>query len=177
MEQQRSTRRYDVASALVWVVGISQGVVPLVVRAFTDRSDRIALALRLPAPWWWIASAAVVVLAAVALLVIEAAKDRAAPEPAPAAAAQEPEPEPSDPAAWYDALSGFVLLVGLYNGLAPFVSRWFFGGDLFLALPLRLPAPWWWIVSLAVVVLTVALLERIDRAKDRAAGPPGPAER
>lgn len=175
MEQQRSTRRYDVASAVVWVVGISQGVVPLVVRGFFDRGDRLALATRLPAPWWWIASAAVVVLAAGALLGIEAAKERATPEPAPAAAAREP--EPSDPAAWYDALSGLVLLVGLYNGLAPFVSRWFFGGDLFLALPLRLPAPWWWIVSLAVVALTVVLLEGIDRAKNRAAGPPGPAER
>lgn len=175
MEQQRSTRRYDVASAVVWVVGISQGVVPLVVRAFTDRSDRIALAFRLPAPWWWIASAAVVVLAAGALLGIEAAKERATPEAAPAAAAEEP--EPSEPTAWYDALSGLVLLVGLYNGLAPFVSRWFFGGDLFLALPLRLPAPWWWIVSLAVVALTVVLLEGIDRARNRAAGAPGPAER
>lgn len=73
-----------------------------------------------------------------------------------------------DRAQGYDAASAVVFLVGLYNGLAPFVSRLLFDGDLLLALPLRLGAPWWWITSLAVLVVTFVLLALIDQAKDRA---------
>ncbi|SDE85954.1 hypothetical protein SAMN05660485_01893 [Blastococcus fimeti] len=172
MEQQqnRSTRGYDVASAFVWFVAISQGLVPLVVHGVFGREDRIALPLLLPAPWWWLTCLAVLVLAVVALLGIDAAKESAAPEPAPPLVDRDEEPETSDPSAGYDALSGLVLLVGIYNGLAPFVSRLVFDGDLFLALTLRLPSPWWWLASLAVLALTVVLLERIDRAKTRSTG-------
>lgn len=165
----QGTRGYDAASAVVWFVGISQGLVPLVVHGVFDRDGRFALPLLLPAPWWWVTCLAVLVLGVVALLVIDDAKERAAavPEPSP----DEPaEPAPSDAAAGYDALSGLVLLAGVYNGLAPFVSRWFFGGDLFLAFTLRLPAPWWWLASLAVLVLTAVLLEVVDRAKQRSTG-------
>jgi hypothetical protein len=45
-----------------------------------------------------------------------------------------------------------------------------FDGDLFLAFPLRLPAPWWWLASLTVLVLTAVLLEWIDREKKRSTG-------
>ena len=58
-----------------------------------------------------------------------------------------------------------MFLVGIYNGVAPFVSRLLLDGDLLLALPLRLPSPWWWVASLAVIAATLVLLEAIDRAK------------
>jgi hypothetical protein len=168
--QSRGTRRYDGASAVVWLIGISQGIVPLVAHGVFGRDDRIALPLRLAAPWWWITCLAVVALAVAALLGIDAAKERAAPGPPVVDQAEEPETaESSDPAAGYDALSGLVLLVGVYNGLAPFVSRLIFDGHLFLAFPLRLPSPWWWLVSLAVLALTALLLVRIDKAKERSA--------
>lgn len=175
-QQSRGTRGYAVASAVVWFVGISQGLVPLVVRALFDRDDRLALPLLLPDPWWWIACIAVLLLAAIALLVIETARERAAPQPvhsAPEATGDGEDrggSERSEAAAGFDALSGLVLLVGIYNGLAPFVARLVFDGDLFLAFPLRLPSPWWWLASLAVLVLTVVLLEGIDRAKKRTTG-------
>ena len=120
----------------------------------------------LPAPWWWIACLAVLVLAVIALLVIDSAQELAAPAPAEAGPVGG-----TSGASGYDALSGLVLLIGIYNGLAPFVARLVFGGDLFLAFTLRLPSPWWWLASLGVVVLTVVLLEWIDRAEQRATGP------
>jgi hypothetical protein len=164
----QGTRGSDAASAVVWFVGVSQGLVPLVVAGVFDRDSRFALPMLLPDPWWWIACLAVVVLAVVALLAIESAKERAVPEAGGGAPGAD---QGSDGAAAYDALSGLVLLAGIYNGLAPFVARLVFGGDLFLAFTLRLPSPWWWLASLGVVVLTVVLLEWIDRAKRRATGP------
>lgn len=170
VEQQHSkgTGGYDAASAVAWFVGISQGLVPLVVAGVFGRDGRFALPLLLPPPWWWLASIAVVLLALAALVLIDTAKERAAPT-RPAREHEEPE-KTSDVAAGFDALSGLVLLVGVYNGLAPFVSRLLFDGDLFLAFTLRLPAPWWWIASLAVLALTVVLLELVDRAKKRSTG-------
>ena len=167
MSSSRSTRGADAASAVVWFVGISQGLVPLVVAGVFDRDSRFALPLLLPDPWRWIACLAVLVLAVVALLAIDNQTERAAPDAGDGAPVAD---EGSDGAAGYDALSGLVLLVGIYNGLAPFVARLVFGGDLFLAFTLRLPSPWWWLASLGVVVLTVVLLEWIDRAKQRATG-------
>ena len=70
----------------------------------------------------------------------------------------------------YDALSGLVLLVGIYNGFAPFIARLVFDGNLLFALPLRLAAPWWWLTSLAVIVTTVILLAVIDNAKQHDIG-------
>ncbi len=67
----------------------------------------------------------------------------------------------------YDVASGIVFLVGIYNGIAPFVSRLIFDGNLLLAMPLRLPSPWWWVTSLAVVVVAILLLIVIDEAKQR----------
>jgi hypothetical protein len=174
MSSRPTTRSHDAASAVVWFVGISQGLVPLVVHGVFDRDDRIALPLLLPAPWWWIACLAVLVGAVAALLLIDVAKERAAPvHPAPEA--DEDGGDPADAArtetaAGYDALSGLVLLVGIYNGLAPFVARLVFDGDLFLAFTLHLPSPWWWVASLAVVALAVVLLKWIDRAKKRVIG-------
>ncbi len=64
----------------------------------------------------------------------------------------------------YEALQSFVVIAGIYEGVVPFAGKWF-GWRPFLAFPLRLPNPAWWIVSAAVVVLSIALLEVLDRAK------------
>jgi hypothetical protein len=157
-----------VASWVVPFLALYQGVVPLVARPLFGRDQRFAVALALPAPWWWIACLGIIALAAVLLVLLHAPEDTAAaPEPdQPSPAAEEDKPGTEG----YDALSAIVLLVGIYNGLAPFVSRLVFGGDLFLAFTLRLPPPWWWIASLAVLIVTGLLLGMIDRAKQRHAG-------
>jgi hypothetical protein len=165
-QEERTGRGYDAASAVVWFVGISQGVVPLVVRTFFDRDGRFALPLLLPDPWWWLTCVAVVVGAAVGLVLIDVAKQRAAPAQPADAGSRSPEKSSAD---GWDALSGVVLLAGIYNGVVPFVVRLFSDGELLLAFPLRLPAPWWWLVSLGVLVLSAVLLEWIDRAKKRSA--------
>jgi len=92
------------------------------------------------------------------------------PEPGPAAPAPE-RGSTDDTAALFDVASAVVFLVGLYNGVAPFVSRLVFDGDLFLAFTLRLRAPWWWITSIAVLVVTAGLLILIDEAKERRSRP------
>ncbi|SER76827.1 hypothetical protein [Actinokineospora terrae] len=66
----------------------------------------------------------------------------------------------------YDGLQAVVFLAGIYEGLLPFVSK-VFAWDPFLAFPLRLPDPLWWIVSGAALVVCVVLLELLDRAKKR----------
>jgi hypothetical protein len=158
---------YRVAIGIVSFLGLYQGAVALAGRVLFDADQRLAPALWLPAPWWWIACLAISAVALVLVVVLDGARRRAlgpsgaedrAPVPAPAA----------DKAQGYDAVSAVVFLVGLYNGLAPFASRLVFDGDLLLALPLRLGAPWWWITSLAVLVVTFVLLTLIDQAKDRA---------
>ena len=166
-QKRRSTRRYDVASVVVTFLGLYQGAVPLLARAVFGAEQRFAPAMWLPAPWWWIACLGIVAVMVVLLAVVHRARERHAP---PSAAAP-PVGAPDDPHegrdAGYDALSAIVLLAGIYNGIAPFVARLVFDGDLFLAFTLRLPAPWWWIASLAVVALAVVLLELIDRARNR----------
>jgi hypothetical protein len=164
-----STRPYDVASGVVGFLGLYQGAVPLVVRPLFGAEQRFAPALWLPDPWWWIACLGIVALTVALLAALHAARDEHVP-PTKADDAVEDVPPADDRAAGYDALSAIVLLVGVYNGLAPFVSRLVFDGELFLAFTLRLPAPWWWIASLAVIAVTVALLEVIDRAKKRTTG-------
>ena len=94
-----------------------------------------------------------IVLATLALLaVIDDARDQrfpVEPEPARAAdAAEEAGKRALDSVATHDA-SGTDFLLGIYNSIAPFVSRLIFDGDLLLALPLRLPSPWW-LTSIAV---------------------------
>ncbi|KAA2252978.1 hypothetical protein F0L68_33820 [Solihabitans fulvus] len=69
----------------------------------------------------------------------------------------------------YDALSSFVGIVGLYEGLIPFPAK-IFGWHPLLALPVRLASPAWWIVSGAVLVAAFAALVVIDNAKKRHAG-------
>ncbi|PPK69502.1 hypothetical protein V5P93_006851 [Actinokineospora auranticolor] len=64
----------------------------------------------------------------------------------------------------YDGLQTVVLLVGVWEGLIPFVAK-IFGWRPFLAFPLHLPDPLWWIVSGAVIVISLVLLELLDRAK------------
>lgn len=66
-----------------------------------------------------------------------------------------------------EGLQAAVFIVGVYEGVVPLVSR-LFGWSPFLALPLRLPEPWWWIVSVAVIVAAVVLLEVLDRMKNHA---------
>jgi hypothetical protein len=169
--EQRTGRGYDAASAVVWFIGISQGVVPLAVRSFFDRDGRFALPLLLPEPWWWLTCVAVIVGAAVGLVLIDAAKERQAPEERAGPPEDGEAPASGKTGAdGYDALSGVVLLAGIYNGLVPFVVRLFSDGELLLAFTLRLPAPWWWLASLAVLVLTAVLLMWIETAKERSTG-------
>jgi len=66
-----------------------------------------------------------------------------------------------------DGLSSLVLVVGIYEGVLPFPSRWF-GWHPLLSLPTRLDAPAWWIVSGAVVVMAATLLVLLDRAGEGA---------
>ena len=69
----------------------------------------------------------------------------------------------------YDAVSAVVFLLGIYQGVIPLVARLVFGEDahVFLSLPLRLDAPWVWVVSVAALVVAVVLLGVIDAAKTR----------
>lgn len=67
----------------------------------------------------------------------------------------------------YEGLTSLVALIGLYEGVLPFVGK-LLNWHPFLSLPLRLPAPAWWIVSAAVVVVAIALLDVLDQAKKRA---------
>ncbi|WP_436492428.1 hypothetical protein [Actinokineospora sp. HUAS TT18] len=68
----------------------------------------------------------------------------------------------------HDSASAGVFLVGIYEGVLPLVSK-VFDWHPFLAFPLRLPNPWWWIVSVAVIIVAVIALDAIDKAKKRAA--------
>lgn len=68
-------------------------------------------------------------------------------------------------------LSDLVLLVGLYQGLLPFVAQ-VFGWHPVLSLPSRLDGPAWWLVSAAVVVVCAGLLEALHRAGDTRRGRP-----
>jgi hypothetical protein len=170
---ERDTSRPDLrraASRVVVALGLYQGAVPLVVRGAFGGDQRFAPALWLPSPWWWIACAGIVALAVAAAAALE--PDDEQPNGSDGATTTD-RPDgserqgPATPAAAYDALSAVVFLLGVYNGIAPFVARLVFDGDLLLAVTLRLPAPWWWITSLAVVAAAIALLEAIDRAKQR----------
>jgi hypothetical protein len=173
MRERQNRQGYDVAIGVVTFLGLYQGAVPLVARLLFDADQRFAPALWLPAPWWWIACLAIVLTMVALLAVLHDTRQRRFPtEPAPGSAPAgmpETSTQKSDSTAAYDAASAVVFLVGIYNGVAPFVVRLIFGGEgnLLLALPLRLPAPWWWITSIAVLVTTVVLLAVLDQAKQR----------
>lgn len=164
---------YRAAKALVTFLGLYQGAVPLVVRGLFDRDQRFAPTMWLPSPWWWVACLAVVAVTVTLLAVLDDARPRrlrsdADPsQPATSTPGARDADRDTEGASGYDALSGAVFLVGIYNGVAPFVARLLLDGDLLLALPLRLPAPWWWITSLVVIVATFVLLALIDVAKQR----------
>lgn len=143
------------------VLGLYQGAVPLVVRWAFGGDQRFAPALWLPAPWWWIACLAVVAAATVSAAWLDPDSEDCGPTAVP------DRPDRAGSVAAYDALSAVVFLVGLYNGIGPFVARLLFDGDPLLAFTLRLPAPWWWLASLAVVVVAVVLLTVIDDVKQR----------
>jgi hypothetical protein len=156
-----------VLAGVVAAVGLYQAGVPLIARGVFGAEQRLAPAAALPAPWWWLTCAALAALTALVLLAL-------APGDAPAGHSSKEVANPaqagSDEAAdqGWDALSGFIVLVALYNGLAPFVVRLVFHGDrLLLALPLHLPGPWWWIVAGSVIVAAAAALVAVDRARDR----------
>lgn len=161
------------ASGVVVVVGLYQGAVPLVVRGAFGGDQRFAPALWLPSPWWWIACACITAFALAAAAALDP-DDEDQDEPDGPDGRDEPDgldrserTDQTSTVAAYDALSAVVFLLGVYNGIAPFVARLVFDGDLLLAVTLRLPAPWWWIASLGVVAAAIALLEAIDRAKQR----------
>lgn len=62
-------------------------------------------------------------------------------------------------------LQALVFVVGVYEGVVPLISR-LFGWSPALAFPLHLPDPYWWVVSVSVIVVAVVLLEVLDRKKD-----------
>jgi hypothetical protein len=62
------------------------------------------------------------------------------------------------------AAQGAVFVVGVYEGVVPLVAR-AVGWDPVLAFPLLLPAPYWWIVSVGVIVGAVLGLELLDQRK------------
>lgn len=66
----------------------------------------------------------------------------------------------------YDQLSTLVFVVGLFEGLLPFAGR-LLGFSPLLSLPLRLDAPWWWIVAGVVLVGAAAALIALDEGKKR----------
>jgi hypothetical protein len=70
---------YDGLSSLVFVAGIYEGVVPLVVRLLVSDDARplLAFPLRLDEPWWWITSVVVILVAIGLLERIDQAKRRA----------------------------------------------------------------------------------------------------
>jgi hypothetical protein len=168
-------RPYRIAITIVTVLGLYHGAVPLVMRGLFDRDQRFAPAVWLPAPWWWIACLAVIASAVAVVVVLDDARQRRVPPTGPPAidsrTSADDLPNTTDPATdragALDALSGLVFLVGLYNGVAPLVARLVFDANLLLALPLRLPAPWWWLTSLAVIVASVLLLAAIEHTKQR----------
>jgi phosphatidylglycerophosphate synthase len=157
--------RHDVASGIVIFLGMYQGAVPLAVRLIFDGDQRFAPALWLPSPWWWIACITIVLVAVALLAVLYTGKQRRSL--APGRSQPSEGTRQNNGTAGYEAASAVVLLVGIYNGIAPFVVRLIFDGNQLLALPLRLGAPWWWITSVAVVIVTVVLLTLIDQAKQR----------
>lgn len=65
-----------------------------------------------------------------------------------------------------EGLQAGVFIVGMYEGVVPLVSK-VFDWHPFLAFPLRLPEPYWWIVSVAVIVVAAVVLEVLDRKKSR----------
>lgn len=62
------------------------------------------------------------------------------------------------------ALQGAVFVVGVYEGVVPLVAR-VFDWHPVLAFPLLLPEPYWWIVSVLVIIAAVVLLELLDQRK------------
>lgn len=170
----RTRGGHDALIGVVAVVGLAQGGVPLVTRGLFDAEQRFTPALWLPAPWWWVACGAVVLVALALVVRLDARAPRA--RTAAPAAAPPPDAERTGAAAGsrggpdvggYDVASGAVFLLGLYNGVAPFVARLVFDSDLLLAFTLRLPSPWWWLASLAVIAVALAALIVLDLAKQR----------
>jgi len=77
-----------------------------------------------------------------------------------------------------DTISGFAVLIGMTQGVIPFVTRI---GSLewtpFWSLPRQLNAPLWWIASAAVVVVAFATVLACEARKRKSSvpTPPSPA--
>lgn len=56
------------------VIGMMEGLVPLVARGIFDGRALLAPAVHLPAPWWWLISATVLVACAVGVLSLDRAE-------------------------------------------------------------------------------------------------------
>lgn len=67
----------------------------------------------------------------------------------------------------YDVLMFVPLWLGIHQGILPFTAKWF-GWHPAAALPLRLPGPGWWIVSVLVIAAAFGALAALDAAKERA---------
>jgi hypothetical protein len=175
---RRSDAAYRAATGLVTFLGIYQGAVPLVTRGLFGADQRFAPALGLAAPWWWMACIAIVVVTLIAVAFIDATRERRLradrvvyDDGDRIGAVNATETSNANPSgSGYDSLASLVLLIGLYNGVAPFLARWVFGGSWLFTLTLRLDSPWWWITSLTVIAVTAVLLALIERAKQRLSG-------
>ncbi|MER8184537.1 hypothetical protein [Kitasatospora sp. NPDC094015] len=72
-------KSYDALSALVFVLGVYEGVLPFPARLF-DWQPLLSLTVRLSSPAWWIVSGLVVVVATVLLAQLDRAKRRRFPD-------------------------------------------------------------------------------------------------
>lgn len=66
-----------------------------------------------------------------------------------------------------DTCSGAVLIVGIAEGIVPFIAKPT-GWTPVWALPRHLDAPGWWIASLLVIAACVAGIAVLERLKQRA---------
>ena len=114
-------------------LALYQGAVPLAARLLFDADQRFAPALWLPSPWWWITCVAIVAVAVCLLAVINTEEQQ--PSPDPSGGSSDARTQRDAGTGIHDAASAIVLLVGIYNGVAPFVARLVLDANLFSPSP------------------------------------------
>ncbi|MFI6514367.1 hypothetical protein ACIBF1_02250 [Spirillospora sp. NPDC050679] len=66
----------------------------------------------------------------------------------------------------YDSVSGAALIIGFYEGVLPFPAKAFDWTPV-LCLPRHLDAPYWWIVSAAVLAAAAITVQTMEALKGR----------
>lgn len=148
------------------LVGLTQGLVPLISRLAFDHTERLAIVSRLAAPWWWVVCLGVCLASSSVLLLAR----RRTPLRAVAAGTPSDEAPPSvteRAVSESNAVPALVLLVAIYNGVLPFVTHLASDRPLLFSPTSRLAAPWWWLTSLAVLAVSTIALAWIDKRHDR----------